>query len=150
MWQHYQTVYIKASKEEVWDILVDVENWSQWDKEVKSAVLDQPFAVGAKGILISKDGKGSTFVITAIKQYKYYCNYYFYPFWTKLQFTHEIEEWDELCRVTFIASFTGILGWYFALRQGDTFRKVMCDAMSNLVNWVNGMKQKKRGVVLAD
>jgi hypothetical protein len=113
MFKLEQSVLINATKENIWKILVDVEGWKLWDKDVKSSQLQGDFAIGTKGTLVSMDNKSSTFFITDIKEPYYYSNYYQYPFFTKLNFTHKIKEMTNICQVTFLAKFTGPLARIF-------------------------------------
>ncbi|HVV68756.1 MAG TPA: SRPBCC family protein [Gammaproteobacteria bacterium] len=133
MYQLEHSVSINATKEEIWKVLIDVNQWKQWDKDVKSAQLHGSFAAGTKGTLVSMDDKISTFFITHIQEPDYYSNYYQYPFFSKLNFTHQIEELASTCRVTFLANFSGLLGKYFFLKQKKAILSVMKQAMANLV-----------------
>lgn len=129
--QHY--VEIKSTPEKIWEILVAVEKWNQWDKDVKTANLHGVFAEDTKGTLVAIDDTISTFFITAIEKPSYYSNYYQLPFLTRLNFTHRIEQLDNGCKVTFIAHFTGPLKWYFLFKQQKAILSVMQQAMANLV-----------------
>jgi hypothetical protein len=104
-----------------------------WDNDVKSAQLQGDFIIGTKRKLVSIDNKSSTFFITDIKEPEYYSNYYQYPFFTKLHFTHKIENLSNVCRVIFLANFRGPLGWYFLLKQKQGIQSVMKNAMANLI-----------------
>jgi hypothetical protein len=115
--QLQHSVLINSTKEKTWKILVDVNRWKAWDNDVKSAQLQGDFVIGTKGKLVAIDNKSSTFFITDIKEHEYYSNYYQYPFFTKLHFTHKIENFSNVCRVTFLANFRGPLGWYFWLSR---------------------------------
>ncbi len=131
VFQH--SIHINATKEKIWNILIDVANWSQWDHDVQSAKLDRTFAVGATGILIAKDNTVSRFVITDIKPYNRYSNYYQLPLFTKLNFTHEIKSHDIGYKITFFAHFTGPFARYYAKKHGKTLLNVMKNAMKNLL-----------------
>lgn len=126
------SVNINASVENVWRVLIDVESWRLWDKDVEFSQLMGPFSVGATGKLISSDGKISTFFITEIKELSQYRNYYVYPFFTKLNFSHKIETNEQGCKVIFQAGFTGPLAWYFTWKHRDAIKIVMANAMANL------------------
>lgn len=127
------SVYIHSSAESIWKVLIDVENWHLWDSDVKSAILHGDFRVGTHGTLISTDNKSSTFFITAINKPNYYSNYYQFPFFTQLKFTHQIEPNPHNCQVIFYAQFTGPLAWYFAWRHNKVIQTVMKNAMQNLI-----------------
>lgn len=41
-------VKINADPELVWNVLIDVKNWPNWNLDVKNVVMDQKFAVGSQ------------------------------------------------------------------------------------------------------
>ena len=133
MLQLEHSVLIDSKREDIWKILIDVEGWKLWDRDVKLSQLQGDFAIGTKGILVSIDNKSSIFFITDIKEFCYYKNYYQYPFFTKLNFTHKIESVSNMCKVTFLAKFTGPLSWYFLFEQKKTIQSVMQRAMAHLI-----------------
>src|ERR1700722_15905630 len=100
IFQH--SIYINATKEKIWNVLIDVANWGTWDHEVQSAKLDGTFSIGTTGTLIIKDNTISRFTITDIKPYDQYSNYYQLPLLTKLNFTHEIKSCDIGYKITFL------------------------------------------------
>lgn len=51
----------------VWSLWTDVDTWPEWDKGLKSAVLDGPMRVGATGTIVDINGRASRFQITEIK-----------------------------------------------------------------------------------
>ena len=123
---------IKASPAVLWEILIDVEKWGEWDKEVKFAKLNSNFLVGTKGILMSTDDIPSTFYITEVAATYEYSNFYQLPFFTKLHFTHKIEPHADYCKVIFVARFSGILSLWFYWQQKNCILDVMENALKNL------------------
>ena len=43
-----QQIWVQAPAEVVWQVLTDIENWSSWQENVKSAKLQGPVAEGTK------------------------------------------------------------------------------------------------------
>jgi hypothetical protein len=60
------TISVDATKEKVWETLIDVPNWKNWDTELKSSQLNSAFLVGAKGILTPLKGPKLDFYISEI------------------------------------------------------------------------------------
>lgn len=134
MWEYSHTVNVPAGKRKIWDILIDVEKWKLWDKDVKSAYLLSPFAPGSKGKLLALDGSESWFYITEIESLKYYCNFYKLRLFTTLHFKHKIEEVDNnSCKVTFSYRFKGMFSNSVRKKMDSEIKNVMHKAMSNLI-----------------
>lgn len=60
------TMTTSAEPTDIWRLWTDVANWGAWDKGLKSASLDGPFIVGAKGKIMPLSGGSADFEITAI------------------------------------------------------------------------------------
>jgi len=134
MWEYSHTVNIPAGNKKIWDILIDIEKWNLWDKDVKSACLLSPFAEGSKGKLLALDGSKSIFYITKIEALKYYCNFYKLKLFTKLHFKHTIDEIDnDSCKVTFSYYFKGLFSNYYRRKMDSEIKNVMHKAMNNLI-----------------
>lgn len=52
----YKVVVNGFTKEEVWSVWSDVNNWHKWDTDIDMAQLKGPFAAGSKFILKPKGG----------------------------------------------------------------------------------------------
>ena len=48
MWTTEHTIVTDASKESVWNVWADVENWSKWDKGVEWCRIEGEFKAGTK------------------------------------------------------------------------------------------------------
>ena len=128
----HHSVYIKATPQKIWETLIAVEKWAEWDKDIKSAKLSGDFVVGATGTLIDHRNKCSVFYITEVDETKSFSNYYQYQFFTDLKFKHEIEQLKDKCKVTFTAYFAGPFSWFFNLKL-KSIHQVMENAMKNLI-----------------
>ena len=51
----------------VWSLWTDVDTWPDWDKGLKSAVLDGPMRVGAVGTIVDNSNRASRFQVVQIK-----------------------------------------------------------------------------------
>lgn len=128
-WHRIQT---EVEPEKIWAIWTEVEQWQQWDTGLKSAALNEPFAKGAKGYIISLEGRKAKFKITDYKagvSYTFktrlflsslYVKRYLVVENGKTHFTHEV--W-----------FKGLLGGLFAKKMGPQFREMLPQVMENIL-----------------
>ncbi|RYC68501.1 SRPBCC family protein [Spirosoma sordidisoli] len=125
------TVSTSASPQAVWHIWTDVPNWQSWDKGLKAATLNGPFAVGTTGVLTPDRGPRSKFILTEVIEGKSY------TFRTKLPlgalyvkrllnvqngqtaFTHEV--W-----------FTGVTKHLFGRVSGRAYRALLPTVMQTI------------------
>ena len=61
----WHTVETTASPETIWKIWVDVPNWEQWDKGLKTATLNGDFQLKARGQITSLEGRKTKFKVVA-------------------------------------------------------------------------------------
>ena len=64
MWTTETTQKSKATKENVWKLYSDVNNWNIWDNEVENSELFGEFKKGTKGILKPVGGPKTKFEMT--------------------------------------------------------------------------------------
>lgn len=124
------TIAVDATKEKVWETLIDVTNWKNWDTELKSSQLKGDFIVGAKGTLIPLKGPKLEFHISEIITNETY------TFKTKmplgyLEIKRTLTEENNNILFTDDIQFTGILKHIFGLMLGKGFIKVLPEVMEN-------------------
>ncbi len=120
-----------AAPDVIWQIWTDVPNWKNWDSGLKNAVLDGTLKKGAKGKIISLEGRKSKFKIVEFipgKSYTFktklplgslYVKRYLSTSDGKTTFTHEV--W-----------FKGLTAGIFAKAFGKDFRQMLPDVMENI------------------
>ncbi len=124
---------INQSQEWIWEKLIDVTCWSEWDKDVISSELDQQFSVGAKGHLIDINGNRSDFEITQIDLLNSYSNRYDLHDDNALHFTHQITKQNQSPSiVTFTAWFQGPDAVELASKEFANIEQTMRNALSLL------------------
>lgn len=127
------TVSVDAPANKVWQTLIDVKNWKNWDTELKSSELNGAFINGAKGVLIPLKGPKLDFYISEIIINQSY------TFKTKMPFGY-LEITRIICNnkneilFTDDIKFTGLSKYFFGLLLGRGFRKVMPAVMQNFKN----------------
>ncbi len=122
-----------ATPEKIWAIWTDVSNWKTWDTGLKDASLEDEFKFGAKGKILSLEGRTSKFKVVSInegKSYTYktklplgslYVKRYLNTENGKTIFTHEV--W-----------FKGLTSGIFAKAFGADFREMLPTVLSNVKN----------------
>lgn len=124
------TIGIDNSIEKVWNYLISVEHWKDWDTALVSSTLFGKFEVGAKGELKPQTGPLLPFHISEIIPKKSY------TFKTKMLFGYlEIKrtllEKEGKVFFTDDIQFTGILKRLFGLILGGGFKKLLPEVMGN-------------------
>ncbi|PIE78048.1 MAG: polyketide cyclase, partial [Candidatus Delongbacteria bacterium] len=66
MWNKEVTIKSNASREQIWNVWIDVNNWRKWDKEIKSSYINGAFKVGTYGVLKPLKGPQSKFKIVSV------------------------------------------------------------------------------------
>jgi len=121
----------KASPQTIWAIWTDVENWANWDTELRSAQLEGSFQLGAKGLLVPKKGVKSAFEITEYVPNQSYAFTTKLPL-AKLKVRRFLAETEPATKFVHEVSFSGLLGGLWSLILGGTFKDALPKVMENL------------------
>ena len=127
----WYTMETTATNTAIWSIWMDVAHWKDWDTGLKDASIDRALKLGAKGTLISLEGRSTTFKVvefTEGQSYTYqtklplgslYVKRYLETNNGKTVFTHEV--W-----------FKGMTSGIFAKAFGGKFRKMLPEVLLNI------------------
>lgn len=126
------TIKTDTSKEKIWQIWSDVENWNRWDKDVEWSKIENNFSIGQKGILKATGGPKSKFVFTEVTPNKSFTTQSSLPL-TKMDFVHTLEEKNGELFLTHSIVFSGFLSFIFAKLIGEKLSKGLPNAMENLI-----------------
>jgi Polyketide cyclase / dehydrase and lipid transport len=123
------TVTIQSSREQVWNQLIDVASWKDWDTELKHAELQGAFATGTRGLMQPLQGPKLTFYLTAVEPQLSY------TFRTKLPIgwlviKRTLSQYGQLTEFCDDIAFTGILKHVFGFFLGRKFRSVLPEVMN--------------------
>ena len=125
------TLTTSASPETIWQIWTDVPNWKNWDTGLQDASMASAWELGAKGKILSLEGRKAKFkVVEWVPQesYTYKTQLPLARLYVKRSlkteagqtiFTHEV--W-----------FTGLLGGIFAKALGTSFREMLPGVLKNI------------------
>lgn len=111
MWTRtYSKNYKNISKEKIWKLWTDVNNWPKWHGDLDSCTMEGPFVVGNHFMLKPKGVKPVKIILTEIKEGRKFtdCTTFF---GAKMIDTHEMEETSDGLCLTNTLVVTGPLKW---------------------------------------
>lgn len=126
---HFEySIYVNNSRQKVWDYLVNVARWKEWDTEIIDAKLFGSFTIGAKGILTPQKGPKLKFHISETISNTSYTFVTQMPIGT-LVIKRSLEQNRNQIKFTDEIQFTGFLKRFFGLLLGKNFQSVLPDVM---------------------
>ncbi len=131
MWNKEVTIKTNASREQIWNVWIDVSNWRKWDKEIRTSFINGEFKVGTYGVLKPLNGPQSKFKILSVTEFDEFTIQSFLPF-TKMNFIHKIIEKNGELFIIHSIEITGLLSFLFARIVGEKLAKGLPNAMNNL------------------
>ncbi len=132
MWTAEHTVVTDASKEAVWKVWADVENWKVWDQGVEWSRIEGGFRVGAKCILKPVGGPTTSAIITECQPLKRFVDVTSLPL-AKMEFAHELWEKEDGLHITHRVTISGPLSFLFAQVIGKDAARDLPEAMDGLI-----------------
>jgi len=123
-------VLINAPIEKVWEKLVDWENWTKWDKGMKSIRFKEPLALHSKGKINLGPGLNATLVVTEFEPGTFYRSE-FKLFGSRYEFEHHLESAARFTLVTFRISAEGFFAEAMNLFLMAKFGEVLPQWMDN-------------------
>ncbi|TAF75018.1 MAG: polyketide cyclase [Bacteroidetes bacterium] len=124
------TITVNTTKANVWQTLIDVQNWNQWDTELLEANLEGDFEVGAKGTMKPKTSPKLKFYISELITNQSYTINTIMPV-GELVIKRSLIETNNEVHFTDDIAFTGFLKYIFGFMLGGQFRKVLPEVMNN-------------------
>ena len=122
-------IEVNNTKQKVWETLIDVQNWHQWDTELIEASLDGAFKKGAKGTLIPKKGPKLKFYISEISENNSYTLNTIMPVGELIIKRNLTINKSKICFTDDI-QFTGFLKYFFGFMLGAQFKKILPEVMN--------------------
>ncbi|MHA7128832.1 SRPBCC family protein [Algoriphagus namhaensis] len=124
------TVSLNTTKAKVWQTLIDVEKWHEWDTELIEASLEGIFEKGAQGTMKPKTGPTLKFYVSELVPNYSYTIITRMPV-GELVIRRSLTETNNEVHFTDDIAFTGFLKYIFGLMLGGQFRKVLPEVMNN-------------------
>jgi hypothetical protein len=111
MWKKSHSIVTKeVTKEQMWKLFTDVNNWHTWDKEVEFAKLEGPFEKGNSFTFQPKGGPKLKIGIVEATPNKSFTDYTKFPL-AKMYGEHTFEETQDGLKVTTTMKVEGLLGF---------------------------------------
>lgn len=106
----YSKVFKNVTRLRVWNVLIDVNNWQEWQNDIDYCKIEGDFKVGNHFFLKPKGVKPVKIFITEINEGYSFTDCTF--FWgAKMYDTHTLEETSEGLRYTQTIVVKGLLSW---------------------------------------
>lgn len=111
MWtKSYSVVTKDATKEQMWKLFADVNNWNKWDTGIKYAKMEGKFEKGNFFELKPKGGPKVKIELLEIIENKKYVDLTKFPL-AKMYGEHTFEETPNGLKITITMSVKGLLGF---------------------------------------
>ncbi len=111
MWiRSHQVTTKKIKKEQIWKLMTDVNNWSQWDKSIEFAKLEGSFERGKFFTLRPKGGPNVKIELLEVIENQRFTDLTRFPF-AKMFGDHQFEETSEGLKITVTMSVSGLLAF---------------------------------------
>ncbi|WP_375444095.1 SRPBCC family protein [uncultured Fibrella sp.] len=125
------SVETAARPERIWQIWTDVPNWKKWDKGLKAAELNGPFATGTTGKLTPDKGPSSRFDLVEVAPGQSY------TFRTKLPLgslyvRRVLSQQNNRTVFTHEVWFKGLTKGIFGKVLGKNYRQILPEVMANI------------------
>ncbi len=126
-----ERICINATAKGIFSIYMDVENWKQWDTEVKNSCLDGMFEEGSIGRLTPKSGPTSKIQLSHVVPERSFTVKSQLPL-CALVFEHELTEKGEITEVIHRVSLSGIASFLFSWLIGKKLRRGLPHTLQGL------------------
>ncbi|AYN03053.1 SRPBCC family protein [Flavobacterium sp. 140616W15] len=111
MWtKSYSVITTEITKEQIWKLTTDINNWKKWDDTVEHSELIGEFKVGNYFILKPKGGPRIKIKLIEILENKKFTDLTTFPF-AKMYGEHTYEETEEGLKICVTMTVKGILSF---------------------------------------
>lgn len=133
MWsKSYSTITKEVSKEQLWKLFADVNNWHTWDDGIEYTSMNGPFEQGIIFLLKPKGGPKVKVQLTEVSKPTAFTDVTFFPL-AKMYDAHLFEETPDGLKITNTITVTGLLGFLFVkLVASDIVNKLPADVQKQI------------------
>ena len=124
------SVLVNNTPQKVWEYLIDVSRWKEWDTELLDSEILEEFSLGAKGTLTPKKGPKLNFIISELNPITSYTFVTTMPL-GKLVIKRTLKKREHQIEFTDDIRFTGVMKRLFGLVLGRGFKLVLPTVMRN-------------------
>jgi hypothetical protein len=109
MWTKSHSIVTKeATKEQLWKLFTDINNWHVWNDEIEFAKLEGKFEAGNHYLIQPKNGRTVKVNLLEVVENKHCLESGDFPL-AKMYYDHLLEETDDGLRITSRISMKGLL-----------------------------------------
>lgn len=123
-----------APRQAIWSAWTDVSTWKHWDEGLADALVDVPFALGVRGMIIPNAGLRSPFEITEFTDGASY-TISTRLIAAELHVKRTFVDGSESCRYRHDVWFSGPLAFAWAGLLGPGFRRSLPTTMAKLADF---------------
>ena len=124
-------ILVKASPEQIFDVYANVEEWCNWDADVKIASIEGEFKQGVKGELIPSKGPKAKFSLVEVTLNQSFISETKLPLCC-MRFEHQLKSSGKFTEVIHRVVFTGALSFIWRRMIGSQIRKGLPHALNGL------------------
>lgn len=138
MWtKSYSVITKEVTKEQIWKLTTDIDNWKNWDKSVEDSKLLGEFKVGEFFMLKPKGGPKVKIKLVEIEPFKKFTDLTQFPL-AKMYGEHLYEQTNEGLKITVTMSVKGLLSflWIKLVAQN-----IVNDLPNDVVNQIEYAKK---------
>lgn len=139
MWTAEHTVVTNATKESVWKVWADIENWPKWDKGVEWCRIEGEFKAGTRYTLKPVGGPEAKALMLYCQPLKGFTDVTNLPL-AKMEFAHELSEEKDGLHVTHRVTISGPLSFLFAQVIGKDTARDLPETMGRLISLAKEVK----------
>jgi len=111
MWtKSHSIVTNEATKEQMWKLFTDVNNWHVWNNEIEFAKLEGKFEAGNHYLIQPKNGKIVKVELLEVIENKHCLEFGAFPF-AKMYYDHLLEETANGLKITSMITMKGMLSF---------------------------------------
>ncbi|WP_431026713.1 hypothetical protein [Lysinibacillus sp. LZ02] len=135
MWEYQNSVVTTVSPRSIWNLYLNVAEWTKWDKSISDAKLDGSFENGTTGYLTPIGQEPLYFSLKEVKENKYFSNVtYIKQAGIQINFYHLLETEENKTKVTHGVIISGQNAEILGKQIGPAITMGIPEAMSNLVS----------------
>lgn len=131
MIQFQEETVVSAKPETIFAIYENVEDWCQWDPDVRSSSIAGAFVPGTKGKLKPKKGPAVKMRLIHVEKNRSFTDETALPL-CKMQFEHQLIPEGKVTRVLHRVSFSGPSAFIFGRVIGKQIRHGLPEALKGL------------------
>jgi hypothetical protein len=137
MWtKSHSIVTSKATKEQMWKLFADVNNWNTWDEGIEYAKMEGKFEKGNFFILKPKGGPKVKIQLVEAIENKKFVDYTKFPL-AKMYGEHVFEETPDGLKITTTMKVNGALGFLWRKLVAENIASALPKEMEQQVNYAS-------------